>query len=101
VEAGGGAGTALSHWRESVFKNELMTGWISGTTQPLSATTIGSLADLGYSVSLSQADPFNITTASNLRALVSGETEEPAVFVGGDTRATPPVPVDDTDPTTP
>ncbi len=101
VEAGGGSGTALSHWRESVFKNELMTGWISGMTQPLSATTIGSLGDLGYQVNLGQADPFNLATASNLRALVSGEPEEPAVFVGGDTRARRPVPVDDSGPATP
>jgi hypothetical protein len=101
VEAGGGAGTALSHWRESVFKNELMTGYISGATQPLSATTIGSLADLGYHVNLAQADPYNLATASNVRALVSGATEEPAVFVGDDTRAARPIPVDDTVPAAP
>jgi len=97
VEATGGSGTALSHWRESIFKNELMTGWISGSTQPLSATSIGSLADLGYSVNLAQADPFNLATASNLRALEVGSTEEPVVFVGNDARATPPVRIDDGD----
>jgi len=98
VEATGGSGTALAHWRESVFKNELMTGWISGSTQPLSATSVGSLADLGYAVNLAQADAFNLATASNLRALEKGSTEEPAAFVGNDTRITPPIPIDDATP---
>ena len=98
VEATGGSGTALSHWRESVFKNELMTGWISGSTQPLSATSVGSLSDLGYAVNLSRADAFNLATASNLRALEKGSTGEPAAFVGNDTRTTPPIPIDDAAP---
>ena len=29
VENSGGPGTADSHWRESVFDNELMTGWLN------------------------------------------------------------------------
>ncbi len=41
VEATGGSGTALSHWRESVFTNELMTGWAGpGTNLPLSIVTV-------------------------------------------------------------
>jgi len=35
-----------------------MTGYLSGTSQPLSRITIGSLKDLGYSVDYSVADPF-------------------------------------------
>lgn len=95
VEAVGGSGTILSHWRESVFKNELMTGFVSGATQPLSLTTIGSLLDLGYQVDYSQADPFDLATASNARALAGGATEEPSVFLGQDTLSTPPQLVDD------
>jgi hypothetical protein len=59
-----GAGTRDSHWREAVFKNELMTGWLSGSSQPLSRTTVGSLADLGYAVDLSAADAFDLATAA-------------------------------------
>jgi hypothetical protein len=58
VEAGGGAGTARSHWRESAFNNELMTGWIDPGYNPLSRITIASMADLGYMVDLTQADPY-------------------------------------------
>lgn len=52
VENQGGAGTVDSHWRESVLNTELMTGYISppGVRNPLSLVTIGSLEDLGYSI---------------------------------------------------
>ena len=66
VENSGGAGTADSHWSETVFGNELMTGWLD-TTDPLSRLTIASLADLGYSVDTAQADPY--TRPSALRIL--------------------------------
>lgn len=59
-----GAGTRDAHWRESVFGNELMTGYLSGSAQPLSRTTIASLADLGYTVDLAAADPFDLGVAS-------------------------------------
>jgi hypothetical protein len=52
------SGSRNSHWRESVFGNELMTPYISGTTHPLSRVTLASLADLGYTVNLSAADPY-------------------------------------------
>ncbi|HEU4800399.1 MAG TPA: leishmanolysin-related zinc metalloendopeptidase [Gemmatimonadales bacterium] len=57
VEAGGGAGTALSHWRESTFDSELMTGYIGGTNNPLTRMTARSLTDLGYVVDDATADP--------------------------------------------
>jgi hypothetical protein len=64
VEAGGGSGTADSHWRETVFTNELMTGWAGpGTNLPLSRVTVGSLADLGYTVNYAAADAFTPTSA--------------------------------------
>ena len=58
VEASGGSGTSLSHWRESVMTNELMTGFLNPGPNPLSATTIESMADLGYTVDVSVADPW-------------------------------------------
>ncbi len=51
VENSGGAGTRDGHWRESIFGNELMTGYVGpGLSLPLSRVTIASLADLGYQV---------------------------------------------------
>ncbi len=76
VENRGGPGTADSHWRESVFGNELMTGFISGMTQPISRMTIASLADLGYRVSFSTADPFTIPSHLVVRAMGVGADPE-------------------------
>jgi hypothetical protein len=58
VENTGSGGTRDAHWRESVLGAELMTGWISGGGNPLSAITIGSLGDIGYSVDTGAADPY-------------------------------------------
>ena len=60
VEDFGGPGTALVHWREGVFQNELMTGFAEhvGVPMPLSHVTIGSMADLGYVVDWGEADPY-------------------------------------------
>jgi hypothetical protein len=54
----GGAGTRDSHWREGQLLHELMTGFLSGPAQPLSAITIRSLQDLGYTVSVASADAY-------------------------------------------
>ncbi len=54
----GGPGTADAHWRESVFGNELMTGYLDSGSNPLSAITVGSLSDIGYGVELGASDPF-------------------------------------------
>ena len=59
VENTGGGGTRDSHWRESIFRNEIMTGWIGpGTNMPISRITVGSLADLGYTVNMAAADEY-------------------------------------------
>jgi hypothetical protein len=65
----GGAGTRDGHWRESVLQNELMTGFLnSGVQNPLSVLTIRSLTDLGYTVSVTPADPFFLTLTANAKA---------------------------------
>ena len=76
VENRGGPGTEDSHWRETVFGSELMTGFISGTTQPLSRMTIASLADLGYKVSFAKANPFRLPTHLEVRAMGIGASPE-------------------------
>ena len=49
LENAGGSGTNSSHWRVSVFHNEIMTGWVAPNAL-ISATTLGSLKDIGYEV---------------------------------------------------
>ena len=65
VEGCGGGGTVNGHWRESAFGDEMMTGYISapgGGHNPLSALTIASMADMGYSVDMAQAETFVISS---------------------------------------
>jgi subtilisin-like proprotein convertase family protein len=58
----GGAGTRDSHWREAVFANELMTGFLDTGVNPISRMTVGSLEDLGYEVDYGAADPYVLPT---------------------------------------
>jgi hypothetical protein len=58
VENSGGAGTVNSHWREAVFTNELMTGYLNSGSNPLSVVTVASLLDMGYLVSYPDADGY-------------------------------------------
>ena len=72
VEAIGGLGTADSHWRESIFGNELMTGSIDFPgPNPLSRVTIAQFADLGYQVNLSPADSYLRAAANSTASLPS------------------------------
>jgi hypothetical protein len=66
VENTGGPGTADGHWRETVFRNELMSGFISAPNNPISRLTVASLQDMGYEVDLNAAEPY---TLPNLLAL--------------------------------
>jgi len=56
--AGCGAGTVNGHWREPVFGNELMTGYINNGVNPLSVVSIASMADLGYKVNYAAAEAY-------------------------------------------
>jgi hypothetical protein len=58
VENTGGSGTRDAHWRESTFRNELMTGFLNSGVNPLSRITVASMADLGYTVDMSRADAY-------------------------------------------
>ena len=91
VEAEGGSGTRLSHWDESVFDNELMTGWYnSGEANPLSRITIASMADLGYQVNMAAAEAYapsssSITAAA---ALATSPSQTSRTFGSFNTRVT-------------
>lgn len=72
VEANGGSGTALGHWRETFFGDELMTGTLNDGVNPLSSITVASLADLGYSVNVLEAgfySPFTIQRGDGTRII--------------------------------
>lgn len=66
VENTGGAGTAGAHWRESVFRNELMTGFVSTPGNPMSRLTVASMGDLGYKVNLAAAEPYALPNLMQL-----------------------------------
>jgi hypothetical protein len=68
VENVGGPGSIESHWRESVFDNELMTSIaeFTGVPTPFSAITIGSLEDIGYAVNYFAADPYAVPTVPQI-----------------------------------
>mmetsp|Transcript_4621 Transcript_4621/g.8134 ORF Transcript_4621/g.8134 Transcript_4621/m.8134 type:complete len:382 (-) Transcript_4621:74-1219(-) len=76
VEQDGGPGTALGHWDEETFDNELMTGFLNDGANPNSLLTFGSLIDIGYTVDASLADSFNINNPYAGRRL-NGEREVP------------------------
>jgi hypothetical protein len=78
VENTNGPGTANSHWRESVFDTELMTGFLDLGANPLSAVTAASLADQGYQVDQTKVDAYRLP--GSLRA----EARRPSVALPGD-----------------
>lgn len=81
----GGAGTRDSHWRESQLKNELMTGFLGAGANPLSAITIRSMQDLGYTVSVATADPYTFVPS-----IMTGPTADgPTVHLRNDILAHP------------
>ena len=76
VENTGGPGTRGSHWRETVFRNELMSGFIAAPGNPLSRLTVASLADLGYEVDLAASEPYalpDLMALAEAGALVAHE----------------------------
>ncbi|MEP6778418.1 MAG: leishmanolysin-related zinc metalloendopeptidase [Gemmatimonadaceae bacterium] len=88
VENSGGAGTRDSHWRRTVFGNELMNGY-AAAVMPMSRVTIGSLADLGYTVNLAAADPFSLVpsligTVAPTREMPSDVADAPIWIVERD-----------------
>ena len=54
----GGAGSRDSHWREFVFRNELMSPTIASAGNPMSRMSVASLGDLGYQIDLAAADAY-------------------------------------------
>jgi subtilisin family serine protease len=82
VENSGGQGTADSHWRETVFVTELMTGYAepAGTAMPISRITVGALQDIGYQVNYARADAY--TRPAPLTAPPAVRVTPPALVRG-------------------
>ena len=68
-----------SHWRETVFKNELMSGFIAAPNNPLSRLTVASLQDVGYVVDLGAAERRlpNLQALAEAGLMVARLGEEP------------------------
>jgi subtilisin-like proprotein convertase family protein len=65
----GGPGTRDGHWREEVFGDELLTGFLSGAVRPLSRMSIGAFEDMGYRIDYEAADAFVMPSALRLAEL--------------------------------
>lgn len=91
VENEGGDGSRGSHWRERVFRNELMSSAIGGVDNPISRLTVASLIDLTYEVDLDAAEPYTLPTPVEGAALTTrrldGRFERPAREPVGETVA--------------
>lgn len=80
VENTGGSGTRDAHWRESVFTNELMTGFINSGANPLSVISTASMGDLGYRVNYAGSDAYTVPTA----AAAAAALQAPMLMLGDD-----------------
>ncbi len=72
----GGPGTIDAHWRELVFGNELMTGFLNSGLNPVSRVTIGAFEDMGYQVDYGVADPYALPSSLMLAIMGVGVERE-------------------------
>ena len=72
-----------SHWRTSVMQNEIMTPFacVQPGASPLSAITIQTLADFGYTVDVSLADPYTLPLPATA---IAEPAADPIVGLGND-----------------
>ena len=72
-------GTRDSHWRTSIFGDELMTGALTGSFQPLSRLNVMALQDLLYIVDADsdEIDPYVIPAAGSVPETDWGKSENP------------------------
>jgi hypothetical protein len=73
----GGPGTRDSHWRETVFANELMTGILNPGANPVSRVTVAAMQDMGYQVSFDAAEEFTLPGFLELSMMGVGAWEHP------------------------
>ena len=76
-----------SHWRTPVLTNELMSS--RGYSPRLSAITVQALADLGYVVDVTQADPYTLPDAAAAKVAAFHPQAEPQPMCGVGTERKP------------
>ena len=65
-------GSRDSHWRESIYEEELMTPLLDSGDNPISRVTFACLQDMGYDVDLTAADAFTAPAAKTGKAAQQG-----------------------------
>lgn len=65
----GGPGTREGHWRELIFGDELLTGFLSGQDRPLSRLSLAAFEDLGYGVNYDLADKYTLPSFRDLATM--------------------------------
>ena len=91
-----GEGSVDSHWRKSVFEDEVMIASLGGKA-PVSRITLGSLEDIGYAVNYEVADDYHLQQASvrsSLRAAPGVPAAVTAVPLANDLYPVPPRPLE-------
>ena len=81
---GDSRGSDDGHWRESVLDHELMTPFLGSGASPLSAITIQSLADMGYTVDVSEAEAYQLPDSA-----AAARDRGRKIFLGNDIIRTP------------
>jgi hypothetical protein len=78
VEDLGGAGTAGGHWKEAIYDNELMTGYVegNGVHNIMSRVTLGALVDLGYAIHTDVPDLYTLPPQRRRRRLRTKTVEQ-------------------------
>jgi hypothetical protein len=71
----GGPGTRDSHWREEVFANELMTGFLNLGPNPFSRVTVAAMNDMRYEVNIDAAEDFTLPSFLELSIMGIGARE--------------------------
>lgn len=77
VENKGEEGTRDSHWRETVFGNELMTGILDTGANPVSRITIAAMEDMGYQVDHDATEAFALPSSLELAIMGIGAAAHP------------------------
>lgn len=97
----GGPGTREGHWRETLFGNELMTGYINEGANPLSRLTIASLEDLGHTVNYNAADPYTLPSSMGISMMgigaEGGYGKRQCAMAGLNLRSTTPIVLSEND----
>ncbi len=89
-------GSSDVHWRQGVFGNELMNAFIYyNAANPLSAVTLESLADLGYTVNAAAADAWTFTAGAVPDAMAAVRRGQ-AVHMKNDIARSPVLVLDET-----